>query len=307
MKILVTGGAGFIGSHIVDRLIEEGHEVVVVDNLVAGKKKNINEKAGFYKVDICSSKLEKIFKKEKPDLVNHHAAQIDVRKSVSDPVYDAEVNILGMINLLQCCIKYSVRKVIFASSGGAIYGEQESFPATENHPLRPVSPYGIGKLTGEKYLYYYKINYGLDYVNLRYANVYGPRQDPFGEAGVVAIFANKLLNGEQPVINGNGNQTRDYVFVEDVVEANMAVMQKGTAEAYNVGTGRETSVNELFRHLVDITGANVKEIHGPEKKGEQLRSVLDYGKISKEFEWEPRVSIEEGLKKAVNYFKNNKL
>ncbi len=305
MKILITGGAGFIGSHIVDRLIEEGHEVVVVDNLVTGKKKNINKGARFYKADICSSKLEKIFKKERPELVSHHAAQIDVRKSVSDPVYDAQVNILGMINLLQCCIKHSVRKVVFASSGGAIYGEQEAFPASENHPLKPVSPYGIGKLTGENYLYYYKINYGLDYINLRYANVFGPRQDPFGEAGVVAIFTNKMLKGEQPIINGNGIQTRDYVFVEDVVEANMAVIQRGVSDAYNVGTGKETSVNELFRHLMEITKADIKEVHGPGKKGEQLRSVLDYGKISKECEWEPRVSIQEGLKKTVEYFKNN--
>ena len=190
-----------------------------------------------------------------------------MRKSVSDPVYDAQVNILGMINLLQCCIKHSVRKVVFASSGGAIYGEQEAFPASENHPLKPVSPYGIGKLTGESYLYYYKLNYGLNYVNLRYANVYGPRQDPFGEAGVVAIFTNKMLKGEQPIINGNGNQTRDYVFVEDVVEANMAAIQKGISDVYNVGTGRETSVNELFRHLMEITKADIKEVHGPGKKG----------------------------------------
>ncbi|MBI1818745.1 MAG: NAD-dependent epimerase/dehydratase family protein, partial [Nitrospirae bacterium] len=215
MKVLVTGGAGFIGSHIVDRLIVEGHQAVVVDNLSTGKKKNINRNANFYKLDILSPKLEKIIKKEKPDVISHHAAQIDVRRSVADPIFDAQVNILALIQLLEYGVKYGTKHIVFASSGGAVYGEQTEFPAPESHGTFPVSPYGITKLTGEKYLFYYRQNSGLDYTCLRYANVYGPRQDPFGEAGVVAIFTEKMLRNEPVIINGNGMQTRDYVFVDD--------------------------------------------------------------------------------------------
>ncbi|MBI3805097.1 MAG: GDP-mannose 4,6-dehydratase [Nitrospirae bacterium] len=304
MKVLVTGGAGFIGSHLVDRLIQDGHQVVIVDNLSTGKKKNINKEAVFYKADICSSRLERIFQKEKPEVVSHHAAQMDVRRSVSDPSFDAQTNIIGLLNLLECAVKHGTRRIIFASSGGAIYGEQEIFPAPENHPTRPLSPYGVSKLSSEHYLYYYQKVCGLDYTALRYSNVYGPRQDPFGEAGVVAIFAQKMLRGEQPVINGNGMQTRDYVFVEDVVEANMAVFHSQINDAFNVATGKETSVNQLFRFLLDVTGSDAKEIHGPEKKGEQIRSCLDAQKLHKTLEWEPRVALPEGLMKTVEYFKN---
>jgi len=303
MKVLVTGGAGFIGSHIVDRLIQEGHDVVVVDNLSTGKRKNINRDAHFYKMDILNSRIEKIFKKEKPDLISHHAAQMDVRRSVADPIFDAQVNVLGLLNLLENAVRYGTKKVIFASSGGAVYGEQQVFPAPETHPLHPVSPYGISKLAGEHYLYYYQQVAGLNYVALRYANVYGPRQDPFGEAGVVAIFSQKTLMNDQPIINGNGKQTRDYVFVEDVVEAHMAVIEKSIKGIFNVGTGKETSVNQLFRHLVDISGAKVKEVYGPEKRGEQIRSVLDYAKIKKATEWEPKVELYDGLKMTVDYFR----
>lgn len=303
MKILVTGGAGFIGSHIVDRLIEEEHQVIVVDNLSVGKRKNINKKARFYKMDILSSRVEKVFRKERPDILSHYAAQIDVRKSVEDPKFDASINILGTINLLENCVKYGVKKVIFASSGGAIYGEQEAFPALETHPTRPLSPYGISKLTIEHYLYYYKVTGGVDFVSLRYANIYGPRQDPYGEAGVVAIFTQKMLNGEQPIINGTGKQTRDFVYVEDAVEAHMAVLQGNASGVFNVGTGQETSVNQLFRFLSELTKSNVKEVHGPEKKGEQQRSCLDYSHIHKTVEWESRMSLLEGLEKTVEYFK----
>ena len=303
MKVLVTGGAGFIGSHIVDRLIQEGHDVVVVDNLSTGKKKNINRDAHFYKLDILNSKIEKIFKKEKPDLISHHAAQMDVRRSVADPIFDAQVNVLGLLNVLENAVRYGTKKVIFASSGGAVYGEQQVFPASETHPLHPVSPYGISKLTGEHYLYYYQRVAGLNYVALRYANVYGPRQDPFGEAGVVAIFSQKTLTNDQPIINGNGKQTRDYVFVEDVVEAHMAVIDNSIKGIFNVGTGKETSVNQLFRHLVDISGAKLKEVYGPEKRGEQIRSVLDYTKLKKATEWEPKVDLHDGLKMTVDYFR----
>lgn len=303
MKVLVTGGAGFIGSHIVDRLIQEGHDVAVVDNLSTGKKKNLNRAARFYKMDILSPKIEKIFKKEKPDLISHHAAQMDVRRSVADPIFDAQVNILGFLNVLGNAVRCGAKKVIFASSGGAVYGEQQVFPAPETHPLYPVSPYGISKLSGEHYLYYYQRVAGLSYVALRYANVYGPRQDPFGEAGVVAIFSQKTLLNDQPIINGNGKQTRDYVFVEDVVEAHMAVLEDGVQGIFNVGTGKETSVNQLFRHLVEITGAKVKEVYGPEKRGEQIRSVLDYAKLKKATDWEPKVQLQDGLKITADFFR----
>ncbi len=303
MRILVTGGAGFIGSHLVDRLIQEGHHVVVVDNLSTGKKINLHKEAIFYKMDILSSRLERVFHKEKPEVVVHYAAQIDVRKAVADPAADAQINIIGLIRLLERAVAHGTRRVVFASSGGAIYGDQEVFPAPEGHPTRPLSPYGISKLSSEHYLYYYHKVCGLDYSALRYGNVYGPRQDPFGEAGVVAIFCNKLLKGEPLIINGNGMQTRDYVYVEDVVEANMAVINGNINDTFNVGTGMETSVNALFHHLLEITGSYVKEIHGPEKKGEALRSSIDFKKIQKALDWEPKVPLLEGLTKTFEYFR----
>jgi len=303
MKVLVTGGAGFIGSHIVDRLIDEGFEVVVLDDLSSGNEKNINKKAKFYKLDIQDEELESIFQKEQPDYVSHQAAQIDVRRSVSDPAFDAKINVLGTINVLQNCLKYKVKKVIFASSGGAIYGEQETFPAPETHPLRPISPYGITKLTVEHYLYYYKNIFELDYVALRYANVYGPRQDPFGEAGVVAIFIQKMLNGEQPIINGDGNQTRDFVYVEDVARANILAIKNNSSEnVFNIGTGLETSVNQIFYHIRGIINPSIEEKHGSPKQGEQLRSVIEYKKAKKILHWEPQISLKDGIKKTCEYF-----
>lgn len=305
MKILVTGGAGFIGSHLVDRLLLEGHEVAVVDNLSTGKRQNLNRAATFYKMDIQSGSLERVYRKERPILVIHLAAQMDVRRSVADPVFDATVNILGTLNVLQQAVAHGTRKVVFASSGGAIYGEQDLFPAPESHPTRPASPYGISKLTGEHYLAYFEQVSGLQYVSLRFANVYGPRQDPEGEAGVIAIFTQKLLGGEQPVINGNGRQTRDFVFVEDVAEAILAVMGKEVRGTYNVGTGVETSVNDLFQMLADLVRPGCKPVHGPAKKGEQARSVIDSAKLRREFGWEPRISLKEGLTRTVDYFKGN--
>ena len=303
MKILVTGGAGFIGSHLVDRLIQEGHEVVVVDNLWTGKRRNLNKEARFYKLDIQSSRLERVFNRERPLLVMHLAAQVDLRRSVQDPIFDAQVNILGTLNLLEQAVKYGTRKVIFASSGGAIYGEQDVFPAPESHPIRPLSPYGISKLNGEQYLAYYQRISGIQHVILRYSNVYGPRQDPEGEAGVVAIFTGKMLAGEQPIINGNGRQTRDFVFVDDVVEANLAVMGKEVQGIYNVGTAEETSINDLFRLLVELTNAGCKELHGPAKKGEQARSVVDISRLRQELGWEPKVPLREGLRRTVEFFR----
>lgn len=304
MKVLVTGGAGFIGSHVVDRLVLEGHEAVVVDNLVTGKRRNINRAARFYKMDVQSWRLERVFRNERPNVVMHLAAQMDVRKSVEDPMFDAQVNVLGTLNVLQQAVKHGVRKVIFSSSGGAIYGEQETYPAPENHVLKPLSPYGLSKLCGEQYLSYFQRVSGLQAVSLRYANVYGPRQDPEGEAGVVAIFIQKMLNNEQAVINGNGRQTRDFVFVDDVVEANLAVMGQETQGTFNVGTGAETSINDLFRILVQHTGSTCKEVHGPAKKGEQARSVIDSTKLRHEVSWEPKADLSEGLKKTVEYFRS---
>lgn len=303
MKVLVTGGAGFIGSHVVDRLVQEGHDVVIVDNLSTGKRRNINRAARFCKMDIQSWRLERVFRNERPNIVMHFAAQMDVRKSVEDPVFDAQVNILGMLNVLQQAVRHGVRKVVFSSSGGAIYGEQDVYPAPESHATKPLSPYGISKLCGEQYLSYYQRVSGLQVVNLRYANVYGPRQDPDGEAGVVAIFIQKLLNNEQAIIHGNGRQTRDFVYVEDVVEANLAVMGPDTQGTYNVGTGQETSINDLMRILIEHTGSTGKEVHGPAKRGEQARSVIDASKLHQELSWEPRTELSEGLKRTVDYFR----
>jgi UDP-glucose 4-epimerase len=305
MKVLVTGGAGFIGSHLVDRLVQEGHEVVVVDNLSTGKRRNLNRAARFFKLDIQSWRLERVFRNERPNIVMHLAAQMNVRKSVEDPVFDAQVNVLGTLNVLQQAIKHGVRKVVFSSSGGAIYGEQEIYPAPESHITRPLSPYGISKLCGEQYLSYYQRVSGLQVVSLRYANVYGPRQDPDGEAGVVAIFIQKLLNNEQAIVNGNGRQTRDFVYVEDIVEANLAVMGQETQGTYNVGTGEETSINDLLRIIVNRTNSTCKEVHGPAKTGEQVRSVIDSCKLRQELSWEPRTELSEGLKRTVDYFREH--
>lgn len=303
MKILISGGAGFIGSHIADACIEAGHGVVVVDDLSTGRVENVNPNSEFIKMDIRDEKIRQIFERAKFDCVIHHAAQMDVRKSVDDPSFDASVNVLGTINLLECAKDTGVKKVVFASTGGAIYGEQDYFPADEKHPLRPLSPYGIAKLAVEKYLFYYHHTYGLNYVCLRYANVYGPRQNPRGEAGVIAIFADKMLRRAQPVINGDGKQTRDYTYVGDVVRANMFALNHGGTEVVNVGTGIETDVNALFGLLNKFTGANCKELHAEAKKGEQLRSVLDNSKIAKTFGWRPEVTLSDGLGKTVDYFR----
>jgi UDP-glucose 4-epimerase len=304
MKILVTGGAGFIGSQVADAFLEAGHEVVIIDNLSTGFKKNVNPGAKFIQADITDISIPAIFQEEKFDVVNHHAAEIDVRKSVVDPLFDANVNITGTLNILESCVKYGVKKFIFASTGGAVYGEQQYFPADENHPVNPLSPYGITKLSIEKYLYYYKSEYDLNYSALRYANVYGPRQNPLGEAGVVAIFMNQLINGGIPIINGDGKQTRDYVFAGDVVKANLLVLNEPKSDTYNIGTGIETSVNELFILLNELTGVKAKAEYGPAKRGEQLRSVITSKKFFENFNWKPSVKLREGLIKTLAYYKN---
>lgn len=305
MNILVTGGAGFIASHVVDAFINEGHSVTVIDNLSTGFEKNVNPKANFVKKDICDTDLLKLFEMEKFDVVNHHAAQMDVRKSVADPTYDANTNIIGTINLLQSSIKTGVKKFTFASTGGAVYGEQNYFPADEKHPTSPCSPYGISKLTVEKYLFFYNFQYDFNYTILRYANIYGPRQNSKGEAGVVAIFTTKLLANEQPVINGTGKQTRDYVFVGDVVKANLITLNDNVCDIYNVGTGKETDVNVLFSKLNKLTGSNKEEKHGPPAPGEQMRSVITSEKLFKKFNWKPSTTLDGGLKETVEFFKNN--
>jgi UDP-glucose 4-epimerase len=303
IKVLVTGGAGFIGSHLVDRLVQEGNEVVVIDNLSTGKRKQVNKKAQFYKMDIRSKRIERVFRKERPLIVVHLAAQMNVRLSTEDPVFDAEVNILGTINLLEHAVKNGVRKVSFASSGGAVYGEQEVFPAAESHRTDPLSPYGISKLAGEKYLAYYTNTTGLRHAIMRFGNVYGPRQEPEGEAGVIAIFSKLMLDGGQPIINGTGKQTRDFVYVDDVVEAIMVTLDEDIQGIFNVGTGQESTVNECYGIIKELTNSSCKDLYGAAKKGEQFRSVLDVRKLREGFDWEPQVSLAEGLKMTVEFFK----
>lgn len=332
MRILVTGGAGFIGSHVVDGLLTEGHEVVVVDNLSTGKRENLNGEAKFYEMDVCDPMLDEVFRKEKVDYVNHHAAQIDVRRSVAEPCEDARINIIGLLNVLENCKRYGVKGVVFASSGGVVYGEPTRLPVAENHPKGPLSPYGVSKLSSEFYLAYYMQVFGLPYVSLRYGNVYGPRQDPFGEAGVVAIFGQKMLKRETPVIYGDGEQLRDYVYVGDVVRANLlavrcfrevadGVGKAGESDsagsggfvgcavndfAYNIGTGSGTSVNELFALLRKVTGFTGEAEHGPERAGELKRICLGAGKAKRELGWEPRVSLEEGLRLTITHLFSQK-
>ena len=300
---MVTGGAGFIGSNLTDALIAKNHEVLVIDNLATGFKENLNPQAKFFNLDITDQKLADIFAIEKPEVVFHFAAQIDVRKSAENPVWDANQNILGSLNLLENCKNFGVKKFIFASTGGAIYGDTTDIPTKENHAEQPLSPYGIAKLAIEKYLYYYQEIFGLAYVILRYANVYGPRQNAKGEAGVVAIFCDKLLAGQVPVINGDGKQTRDYTYVSDVVWANLLALDKASNVIYNVGTGIETDVNQLADLIKGNFKTDLEFTHGEAKAVEQQRSCLDSGKIKKELGWQPEVKLEEGIKKTADWFK----
>ena len=305
MKVLVTGGAGFIASHIVDAYVERGHEVFIFDDLSTGQKTNLNPKATFLEVDIADAKAVKLIAQIKPDVLNHHAAQMDVRHSVADPQFDARVNILGFINLLEACKNAGTKKVIFASSGGAVYGEQDIFPAPEEHPTRPSSPYGVSKRTGELYLSYYQQAFGLPYIALRYANVYGPRQSNKGEAGVVAIFISLLLAGKVPVINGDGKQTRDYVYVGDVAAASVAALESPFVGEINIGTGVETDVVTLFQSLRQGAGSKLEASHGPAKIGEQRRSCLAAQRAADIFGWRPQVSLREGLERTIANYRGN--
>jgi len=307
MKILVTGGAGFIGSNVVDAYIKKGYEVVVVDDLSSGKRENLNKKARFYELDICDIGLQEVFTEERIDIVNHHAAQVDVRKSIADPAFDARVNIEGSLNILENCRKYEIKKVIFASSGGVIYGECGSIPPNEDSPVSPLSPYGVSKYAVERYLASYERIYDLKYTALRYGNVYGPRQDPYGEAGVVAIFSGEMLNNDEVNIFGDGEQLRDYVYVEDVVRANILCLENGDNEIFNIGTGKSTSVNQLFSEMSKLTHYARKPVFKPARPGELIRSSLDAGKAKHKLGWEAKVDLREGLEKTIDFFKGKAL
>ena len=302
MKILVTGGAGFIGSNVVDAYIEKGYEVVVVDDLSSGKKENLNKKTKFYKLDICDKALEEVFE-EGIDIVNHHAAQVDVRKSIADPAFDARINIEGSLNILENCRKYKIKKIIFASSGGVIYGECSNLPPNEDSPISPISPYGVSKYAMECYLSTYEKIYGLKYTALRYGNVYGPRQDPYGEAGVVAIFSGKMLNNEEVNIFGDGEQVRDYVYVGDIVKANILCLENGDNEIFNIGTGKSTSVNQLFSEMKELTQYSKQAVYKSLRAGELMRSSLDVKKVEQKLGWKAKVDIREGLKKTIEFFR----
>ena len=303
MKVLLTGGAGFVGSHVADQLLARGHEVTIVDDLSSGKKENIPDGTTFYEQDIRDGCAE-IFEEFEPDVLCHQAAQMDVRRSVREPDFDADVNVLGTVRLLQRCAGQGVRRVVFASTGGAVYGEQREFPAPEDHPQYPISPYGVSKLAGERYLHFYNTQYGLPYAALRYANVYGPRQDPHGEAGVVAIFCGNLAAGRRSTINGSGEQTRDYVYVEDVARANVLALEgDAPSGAYNVGTGIETSVNELYELLRETSGADLLPAHVAAKPGEQLRSSVDPTTAARVLGWRPVTDLVTGLERTLRFFK----
>lgn len=303
MRIIISGGAGFIGSHVADAYIAGGHEVMVLDDLSSGKKEYVPSAARFVLCDVSSDTAVEAVRTFRPEVVNHHAAQINVRTSVSDPQFDAQVNILGTIRLLEASRLHGVRKFLFASSGGAGYGEQERFPADEAHPIRPVSPYGAAKMSAELYMCYYRAQYGLEYTALRYSNVYGPRQDPHGEAGVVAIFAERLLRNQTAIVNGDGEQTRDFVYVGDVVRANVAALSRGDGMSINIGTGVETNINTIFRILRDHSGSRQEEIHGPAMPGEQRRSCLENLMASVELGWYPETPLEEGLARTLEFFR----
>ena len=302
MRALVTGGAGFIGSHITDALIDAGHSVTVIDDLSRGRREQVNPGATFVQLNITSPELGAGLADARPEVVFHAAAQIDVRESVRDPLHDADVNVVGTVNVLRASVDAGTRRVVFASSGGAIYGDTDVIPTPEDHPCRPESPYGTAKLCAEAYGGTFSRQAGLEFVALRYANVYGPRQDPHGEAGVIAIFATRLVHGKPVVINGDGTQTRDYVHVQDVVRANLAAVD-GPAGIYNIGTGIETDVNALYRMLADATGVTVAAEHGPAKPGEQRRSCLETQAARERLGWNASITFGDGVRTTVDYFR----
>jgi UDP-glucose 4-epimerase len=299
MKILVTGGAGFIGSNVVDAYVEAGHQVLVVDDLSAGKRENVNPAAKLHEVDITSVEFARLVTNERPEVINHHAAQTSVRHSVGDPLDDCRRNILGSLNVIEAARQAGVHKLIYISSGGAVYGEPTTLPCPEDHQIMPDSPYGASKHAPEHYLDIYSRLYGLRYTVLRYGNVYGPRQDPFGEAGVIAIFTAQMLAGQPVTINGSGEQERDFVYVGDVVRANLHALESGDGQAFNIGSGEGTTVNQIFSLLKDATGYERDAIHAAAKAGETFRIFLDIARAANVLDWSPQVSLRDGLNQTV--------
>lgn len=307
MKILLTGGAGFIGSHVADAYIAAGHDVAIIDDLSRGSEKNIPAQARFYRGDILDRDfVEKVFAGEKPDAVNHHAAQMDVRRGVQEPIFDASVNILGSINLLEVAIAHKVRRFVYISSAGAAYGEPKDMPVPEDYPINPITPYGISKHTVEHYLFTFSALYGLPYVVLRYGNVYGPRQSSKGEAGVFAIFCEQMLAGIRPVMYGDGSKLRDYVYIEDVAEANLLALERGTGEIFNIADGVPTSDYEIFAKVRDGLGIQgLEPEYVPKRAGEIDKICLDVSKAKELLGWVPRVSLEEGARRTVRHFQRS--
>jgi UDP-glucose 4-epimerase len=306
LKILVTGGAGFIGSHVVDAYVAAGHDVVVVDDLSTGKESNLNPRARFLHLDLRDAKLNDVFAAEKPDVVNHHAAKASVRESMVEPALYADVNVTGGLNLLECCRKHKVSKFIYASTGGAVYGEPKYLPADEAHPIGPLDPYGVSKAAFEFYLPLYHRYHNLRYTILRYANVYGPRQDPYGEAGVVAIFTGRMLAGEKVTINGAGDQERDFVYVGDLAQASVLALSKGDSGTYNIGTGVGTSINALFAEVRRIVASDQPEIHGPAKTGEVFKIWLTAERARRELGWQPTTDLHKGLQLTADFFRTKR-
>ncbi|MCK9518463.1 MAG: NAD-dependent epimerase/dehydratase family protein [Dehalococcoidia bacterium] len=305
MRILVTGGAGFIGSHIVDAYLAEGHEVAVVDNLATGRRASVNKGAKLHEVDIHSREVERVFAEFKPEVVNHHAAQASVKVSTGDPVFDLEINGGGTARIASLCVEHGVRKLIYASSGGTVYGEPAELPVPETHPTKPVSNYGLSKLVGELYIELMARTAGLDYTNLRYSNAYGPRQDPNGEAGVVAIFTGRMLAGEQCTIDGDGEQRKDYVYVGDIARANVLCLERGNGATLNIGTGQGTSVNEIYRALDAATGNTIAARNGPPRPGDVRNFWLDTTRAQEVLGWRPEVIFEDGIRTTVASFKED--
>ena len=303
MKIMVTGGAGFIGSTLADLLVDNGHQVVVVDDLSSGKRDQVPSAANFYHMDVESRWLDRVIEREQPDAVAHLAAQMSVSRSVREPLFDARVNIVASIGLLAACHAHGVKRFVFASTGGAVYGDADIIPTPEDYPAAPVSPYGASKLSFEHYLHVYREVHGLSSVAMRFANVYGPRQDPHGEAGVVAIFSKALLARRPAVITGDGGQTRDYVYVGDVAASVVAALTNDLTGAYNVGTEIETDVNQIYEQIAAAAGVGAPAEHGPTRPGEQRRSCVATDHIRKDFGWLPRVSLAEGIPLTVDYFR----
>lgn len=307
MKILITGGAGFIGSNVADAFLASGHEVIVVDNLATGYRHNLNPRAKFYELDICDPALDEIFAIEKPDIVDHHAAQISVPLSIEEPLKDVQTNVQGLVNLLQCCARHQTKKVVYISSGGAMYGEADEYPTSESYAPRPLSVYAINKMVGEDYLYFYHHQYGLNYTVLRYANVYGPRQVSHGEAGVVSLFIEKLLSGAIPNVYRYEAEPegmiRDYVFVGDCVKANLTALKKGNLGAFNIGTGIETSTVKLYHEIAKQLGIKAEPGFGSARKGDLHRSLLNCSKASTELGWQAQTPLQEGIRQTIEFFR----